>query len=79
MNAVAHDVTFSRFPDAPAAEAETLVLWLFDLVFALRLRWPPPPLIETQILNPILRSKPAAKVVDLLLGEDCVLPAESAR
>ena len=34
--------TFSAFPDAPAAEAEILALWLFDLVLAIRLRWPRP-------------------------------------
>jgi Protein of unknown function (DUF1403) len=28
---------------------------------------------------PKLRAKPAAKVVDLLLAEDCVAPAEAAR
>jgi Protein of unknown function (DUF1403) len=30
---------FSAFPDAPAAEAEILALWLFDLALAIRLRW----------------------------------------
>ena len=29
--------------------------------------------------RPKLRAKPAAKVVDLLLAEDCVSPAEAAR
>jgi Protein of unknown function (DUF1403) len=123
--------TFSAFPDAPAAEAEILALWLFDLVLAVRLRWTRPlPLIATKILDPGLRSdgggrprpgdpawpntaaaaialaaasaldlaadlsrrsetllaaapklraKPAAKIVDLLLAEDCVSPAEAAR
>jgi hypothetical protein len=123
--------TFSAFPDAPTAEAEILALWAFDLVLALRLRWPrPAPLIATKLLDPSLRSdgggrpkpgdpawprtaagaialaavsafdlaaglsrradillvvapklraKPAAKVVDLLLAEDCVSPAEAAR
>jgi hypothetical protein len=124
--------TFSAFPDAPAAEAEILALWLFDLVLAIRLRWSRPlPLIATHILDPSVRSdgggrrarpgdpawsktaasaislaaasaldlgadlsrraetliavaprlraKPAAKVVDLLLAEDCVAPAEAAR
>jgi Protein of unknown function (DUF1403) len=123
---------FSVFPDAPAAEAEILALWAFDLVIAIRLRWPRPvPLIATKILDPTLRSpgagrrprpgdpawpntaagaialaaasaldlaadlahrseglltvapklrsKPAAKVVDLLLSQDCVSPAEAAR
>jgi len=48
---------FSVFPDAPAAEAEILALWLFDLVLAIRLRWPRPvPLIATKVLDPGLRS-----------------------
>ena len=125
-------LAFSPFPDAPAAEAEILALWLFDLALAIRLRWPRPvPLIATKILDPALRppggsprprpgdrawpsaaagaialaaasaldlaadlarrsetliavapklrSKPAAKIVDLLLAEDCVAPAEAAR
>ncbi|HZZ21937.1 MAG TPA: DUF1403 family protein, partial [Roseiarcus sp.] len=47
----------SAFPDAPAAEAEILALWLFDLVLALRLRWPRPlPLVATKVLDPSLRS-----------------------
>jgi len=122
---------FSVFPDAPAAEAEILALWLFDLVLAIRLRWPRPvPLIATKVLDPGLRSdgggrlrpgdpawsntaaaaialaaasaldlaahlsrrsntllavapklraKRGSKVVDLLLAEDCVSPAEAAR
>jgi hypothetical protein len=123
---------FSTFPDAPAAEAEILALCTFDLVLAVRLRWPrPAPLIGTKILDPSLRSdgagrrpklgdpawpkaaaaalalaaasaldlaadlsrraetliavapklraKPAAKIVELLLAEDCVAPAEAAR
>jgi hypothetical protein len=122
----------SAFPDAPAAEAEILALWAFDMSLAIRLRWPRPvPLIATRILDPSLRpdgggrrtrpsdpawqntaagaialaaaaalelaadllrradtlltiaprlrAKPAAKVVDLLLAEDCVSPAEAAR
>ena len=125
-------LVFSAFPDAPAAEAEILALWLFDLAIAIRLRWPRPMLlIATKILDPGLRSdgggrrprpgdadwekhaagatalaaasaldlaaglsrradallaaapklraKPAAKIVDLLLAEDCVSPAEAAR
>ena len=124
-------LAFSVFPDAPAAEAEILALWVFDLALAIRLRWPRPvPLIATKILDPALRSdggaaakagrpslverrrrrdrarrrlrprprrrssrrsdtliavapklraKPAAKIVDLLLAEDCVSPAEAAR
>ena len=48
---------FSIFPDAPAAEAEILALWLFDLTIAIRLRWPRPlPLIATKVLDPALRS-----------------------
>jgi len=123
---------FSAFPDAPAAEAEILALWAFDLVIAIRLRWPRPlPLIATKILDPALRppsasrrprpddpgwpkaaavalalaaaatldlaadlsrhseillavapklrAKPAAKIVALLLADDCVAPAEAAR
>ena len=122
---------FAGFPDAPAAEAEILALWAFDMVLAIRLRWPRPlPLIAVKILDPSLRSdrggrprpadpawprtaagaialaaaaaldlathlsrrsetllavaprlraKPAAKIVDLLLAEDCVSPAEAAR
>jgi hypothetical protein len=47
----------SLFPDAPAAEAEILALWLFDLANVIRLRRPRPALlIATQILNPALRS-----------------------
>ena len=47
----------SAFPDAPAAEAEILALWVFDLALAIRLRWARPlPLIATQVLNPALRS-----------------------
>jgi Protein of unknown function (DUF1403) len=124
--------TFSAFPDAPTAEAEILALWAFDLVLALRLRWPrPAPLIATKILDPSrrsdgggrrpkpgdpawpkaaagaialaaasaldlaadlsrrseillavapkLRAKPAQRIVDLLLAEDCLSPAEAAR
>jgi hypothetical protein len=123
---------FSAFPDAPAAEAEILALWVFDLALAIGLRWPRAlPLIAGEILDPGLRSdgggrrarpgdpawsntaagaiaragasaldlgadlsrradtllkaapklraKPAAKIVDLLLAEDCVSPAEAAR
>jgi hypothetical protein len=123
---------FSHFPDAPAALPEILALWAFDMVIAIRLRWPRPlPLIATKILDPTLRSpgggrrprpgdpawpnaaagaialaaasaldlaadldrraktliavapklrsKPAAKIVDLLLSQDCVSPAEAAR
>ena len=122
---------FSLFPDAPAAEAEILALWVFDMVVAIRLRWPRPmPLIATRILDPSLRSdgggrarpgepawqnatagamalaaasaldlaadldrraktliavapklrsKPAQRIVDLMLAQDCVSPAEAAR
>jgi len=124
-------VLFSAFPDAPAAEAEILALWLFDMVIAIRLRWPRPvPLIAVKILDPSsrsggggrarpgesawekhatgaiahaaasaldlaadlfrradtllavapkLRAKPAQRIVELLLAEDCVSPAEAAR
>ena len=49
-------LAFSLFPDAPAAEAEILALWVFDMVIAIRLRWPRPvPLIATKILDPALR------------------------
>jgi hypothetical protein len=122
----------SVLPDAPAAEAEILAHWVFDMVIAIRLRWPRPvPLLATKFLDPTLRSpgggrrprpgdpawptaaagaialaaasaldlaadlsrrsktliavapklrsKPAAKIVDLLLSQDCVSPAEAAR
>ena len=124
-------LVFSAFPDAPAAEAEILALWAFDLAIAIRLRWPRPvPLIATKVLDPDLRShggarlrpgdpawanaaagaialaaasaldlaahlsrrsstllavapklrsKPAAKIVNLLLAQDCLSPAEAAR
>ena len=105
---------------------------MFDIILAIRLRWPRPvPLIAAKILDPSLRSpgagrrprpddpawpnvaagaialaaasaldlaadlarrsktliavapklrsKPAAKIVDLLLSQDCVSPAEAAR
>ena len=125
-------VAFSAFQDAPAAEAEILALWLFDLALAARLRWARPlPLVAAKFLDsalrppgggrrptpndpawpsaaagaialaagsaldlaadlsrraetliavaPKLRAKPASKIVDLLLAEDCVSPAEAAR
>jgi hypothetical protein len=125
-------LAFCALPDAPPAEAEILALWVFDMVIAVRLRWPRPvPLIATKILDPILRlpsarrrprpndpawpnaaagaiglaaasavdlaaelarrsntliavapklrSKPAQKIVDLLLAQDCLSPAEAAR
>jgi hypothetical protein len=125
-------LTFFAFPDAPAALAETLALWVFDMVLAIRLRWARPlPMIATRILDPTLRqlgasrrprpgdpawpnaaaaatalaaasaldlaadlsrrsnsliaiapklrSKPAQKIVDLLLAQDCVSPAEAGR
>jgi hypothetical protein len=125
-------LVFSAFPDAPAAEAEILALWVFDLAIAIRMRWARPlPLIATQILNPALRSpgvarrprpgepawerhaaaavalaaasaldlaadlsrrsntliavvpklrsKPAQKIVELLLAQDCLSPAEAGR
>ena len=122
-------LAFSAVPDAPAAGAEILALWTFDMVIAIRLRWPRPvPLIAVKILDPTpraerrprpgdpawpnaaaaaialaaaaaldlaaelsrrsntliavtpkLRSKPAVKIVDLLLSQDCASPAEAAR
>jgi hypothetical protein len=125
-------LAFCALPDAPPAEAEILALWTFDMVIALRLRWPRPvPLIAAKILDPALRlpgaarrawpgdrawpnaaagaialaaaaaldlaadlarransliavapklrSKPAQKIVDLMLAQDCVSPAEAAR
>jgi hypothetical protein len=130
--ATAAALAFRAVPDAPPAEAEILALWTFDMVIALRLRWPRPvPLIATKLLDPALRlpgaarrprpgepawpnaaagaialaaasaldlaadlarrsstliavapklrSKPAQKIVDLLLAQDCVSPAEAAR
>jgi len=53
---------FSAFPDAPAAEAEILALYAFDLALAIRLRWPRPlPLIATKILDPTLRPPDAGR------------------
>ena len=125
-------LAFSAVPDAPAPPSEIFALWVFDIVLAIRLRWPRPvPLIATKILDPTLRSpgagrrprpgdpawpnaaagaialaaasaldlaadlsrrsstllavapklrsKPAQKIVDLLLAEDCVSAAEAAR
>ena len=61
-------MVFSVFPDAPAAEAESLALFVFDLAIAIRLRWARPlPLIGTQVLNPgvaVARRRPAAKAGD---------------
>ena len=55
-------LAFSAFPDAPAAEAEILALWVFDMVIAIRLRWARPlPLIATKILDPGLRSDGAGR------------------
>ena len=119
-------LAFCAFPDAPAPPSEMLSLWVFDVVIAIRLRWPRPvPLIATKILDPGLRSngggrprpgdpawsnaaagaialaaafaldlaadlsrrsktliavapslraKPASKIVDLLLSQDCISP-----
>ena len=54
---------FSAFRDAPAAEAEILALWAFDLVLATRLRWARPlPLIAMKILDPGLRSRGGARL-----------------
>ena len=35
-------LAFCAVPDAPAAEPEILALWVFDMVIAIRLRWPRP-------------------------------------
>ncbi len=123
---------FSAVPDARVPPSEILAHWVFDMVIAIRLRWPRPlPLLAIKILDPALRppdgsprprpgdrawpsaaagaialaaasaldlaanlsrrsetlitvapklrSKPAAKIVNLLLAEDCVSPAEAAR
>jgi hypothetical protein len=125
-------LAFAAVPDAATPPSEIFALWLFDMVIAIRLRWPRPvPLIATKILDPTLRqpgagrrprpgepawekhaaqaialaaasaldlaadlsrrsntliavaaklrSKPAQKIVDLLLAQDCVSPAEAAR
>ena len=125
-------LAFSAVPDAPAPPSEIFALWVFDIILAIRLRWPRPvPLIAVKILDPTLRSpsagrrprpgdpawpnaaagaialaaasaldlaadlsrrsntliavapklrsKPAQKIVDLLLAQDCVSPAEAAR
>jgi hypothetical protein len=125
-------LAFAAVPDAPAPPSEIMALWVFDMVIALRLRWPRPvPLIAAKILDPTLRSasagrrprpsdpawriaaagaialaaasaldlaadlarrsnsliavapklrsKPAQKIVNLLLAQDCVSPAEAAR
>ena len=48
-------LTFSVFPDARAAEAEILALWVFDITLALRLRRPRPlPLIAAKVLDPVV-------------------------
>jgi hypothetical protein len=58
----AAETVFSAFPDAPAAEAEILALWVFDMVIAIRLRWPRPlPLIATKLLDPGLRPPVAGR------------------
>jgi hypothetical protein len=125
-------MAFSAVPDPPTPPSEIFALWLFDMVIAIRLRWPRPvPLSAVKILDPTLRrsgagrrpsagnpawpnaaagaialaaasaldlaadlsrrsntliavapklrSKPAQKIVDLLLAHDCVSPAEAAR
>ena len=125
-------LAFCAVPDAPAPPSEIFSLWVFDMVIAIRLRWPRPmPLIAVKILDPTLRSagasrrprpgdpawptaaagaialaaaaaldlaahlsrrseiliavapklrsKPAQRIVDLMLAHDCVSPAEAAR
>jgi hypothetical protein len=55
-------LAFGAVPDAPPPEAEILALWAFDMVIALRLRWPRPvPLIATKILDASLRLPGAAR------------------
>ena len=55
-------VAFCAVPDAPAPPAEILALWVFDMVIAIRLRWPRPmPLIAVKILDPTLRSAGAGR------------------
>ena len=55
-------LAFSVFPDAPAAEAESLALFAFDLVLAIRLRWARPvPLIAAKILDPSVRPPGAGR------------------
>jgi Protein of unknown function (DUF1403) len=42
-------LAFCAVPDAPAPPAEILALWVFDMVIAIRLRWPRPvPLIAAK-------------------------------
>jgi Protein of unknown function (DUF1403) len=46
-----------RRPGRPAPSSEMFAFWVFDMVIAVRLRWPRPvPLIATKILDPNLRS-----------------------
>ena len=55
-------VAFCAVPDAPAPPSEILALWVFDMVIAIRLRWPRPmPLIAVKILDPTLRSAGASR------------------
>jgi hypothetical protein len=67
-------LAFRAFPDAPAPPSEIFALWLFDMVVAIRLRWPRPvPLIAAKILDPTLRSpsagrRPALKCWTMALG-----------
>jgi hypothetical protein len=50
-------VAFCAVPAAPAPSSEMFAFWVFDMVIAVRLRWPRPvPLIATKILDPNLRS-----------------------
>ena len=55
-------LAFAAVPDAPPAEAEILAFWAFDMVIALRLRWPRPvPLIAAKLLDASLRPPGASR------------------
>jgi Protein of unknown function (DUF1403) len=55
-------LAFAVALDAPAPPSEIFALWVFDMVIALRLRWPRPiPLIASKILDPTLRPPDASR------------------
>ena len=55
-------LALSAIPDALAPTSEILSHWAFDMVIAIRLRWPRPvPLIAAKILDPTLRLPGAAR------------------